>query len=188
MSNSRRGFAMGLFSRKPDRGLQAELAKQANGARNLLGYALIHKETNPPAGVEGAALDLTIKENRDAVRDELVRLIREHQLSGCTEAEIGGVRLVPLAMMQPKAPVEDAAVCSAIAINSVNMITRVYYEQYPKYRPLYEMVDSLAKICCTGAAQTVGPDLPPEVVRTWPYFSQIFEEAKQSLTWLWPDV
>ena len=88
---------MGLFSRKPDRGLQAELAKQANGAR-------------------------------------------------------------------------------------------VYYEQYPKYRPLYEMVDSLAKTCCTGAAQTVGPDLPPEVVKTWPHFSQIFEEAKQSLTWLWPDV
>jgi nitrogen-specific signal transduction histidine kinase len=71
---------MGLFSRKPDRGLEAELAKQASGARNLLGYALTHKKTNPPAGMEGAALDLTIKENRDAIRDELVRLIREHQL------------------------------------------------------------------------------------------------------------
>ncbi len=36
---------MGLFSREPDRGLQKELAKQANGARNLLGYALLHKRT-----------------------------------------------------------------------------------------------------------------------------------------------
>jgi hypothetical protein len=152
----------------------------------LLGYALIYKKTNPPA--EGASLDLTIKENRDAVREELVRLIREYQLSGCTEAEIGSVRLVPIAMVQPKPAVEDAAVCSAIAINSANMITRIYYEQYPKYRPLYEMVDSLAKTCCTGAAQTIGPDLPPDVVRTWPYFSRIFQDAKQSLTWLWPDV
>jgi hypothetical protein len=161
MLNKQRRFAMGLFSRKPDRGLEAELAKQASGARNLLGYALTHKKTNPPAGMEGAALDFTIKENRDAIRDELVRLIREHQLSGCTESEIGGVCLVPLAMTQPKAPVEDAALCSAIVINSVNMITSVYYEQYPNYRPLYEMVDSLAKTCCTGASQTVGPDLPP---------------------------
>lgn len=179
---------MGLFSRKPDRGLQVELANQANGARNLLGYALLYKKTNPPAGMEGAAIDLTVKENRDAIQDELVRLIREHQLSGCTEAEIGGIRLVPLAMKQPKEPIQDAAICSAIAINSVNLITRLYYEQYPTHRPLYELVDSLAKTCCTGAAQTVGPDLPPEVIETWPYFAQIFEETKQSLTLLWPDV
>ena len=48
------------------------------------------------------------------------------------------------------------------------------------------MVDNLAKTCCSGAAQTIGSDLPPEIVRTWPYFSKIFAEAKSANTWLWP--
>ncbi len=179
---------MGLFTRKPNRALQAEFIKQANHTLNLFGYALRFKKTIPPAGMEDAALDLTIKENREGIGDELVDLIREHQLSGCTEAEIGGTRLIPLAMDQSKPPLKDAALCSALAINSINLITRVYYEDYPKYRPLYEMVDNLAKMGCTGAAQTIGPDLPPEVVDTWPYFARIFAEAKQSNTLLWPDV
>lgn len=179
---------MGLFTRKPNRALQAEFMKQANQALVMFGYALEFKKTIPRDGMEHEALDLTTKKNRDAIRDKLVHLIREHQLSGCTEAEIGGVRLVPLAMKHSKPPIEDAALCSALAINSINGITRAYYEIYPKYQPLFEMVDNLAKTCCTGAAQTIGPDLPLEVVETWPYFSRIFEEAKQADTWLWPDV
>ncbi len=179
---------MGLFTRKPNRALQAEFIKQATNTVNWFGCALRDKETNPRAGMEDAAVDLTIQDNRDAIRDELVRLIRQHQLPGCTEAEISGIRLLPLAMEQSRTPIEDAALCSALAINSINLITRAYYEDYPKHRPLFEMVNNLAKTCCPGAAQTIGPDLPPEVVQTWPYFSRIFAEAKQSNTWSWPDV
>lgn len=178
---------MGLFTRKPSRGHQAELVKQANSALQIFGHALQFKETIPAAGAEDDALDLTTKENRDAIRDELVRIIQEYGLEGCKEAEIGGARLVPLALDQGKPALTDAAVASAVAINSMNLIARTYYEEYPEYQPLHEMVDNLAKLGCTGAAQTIGPDLPPEVVRTWPYFSRIFAEAKRADTWLWPD-
>ena len=179
---------MGLFSKKPNRAIQAEFIKQANGAMNWFGVALRSKKTNPPSEKEDLALDLTVKENREAIREELVRLIREHGLAGCTEAEIGGDRLLALRKQHEKSPVEDAALCSAVAINSINLITRLYYEDYPKFQPLFEMVDNLAKICCTGAAQTIGEDLPADVVDTWPYFSRIFEEAKRSGTILWPHV
>lgn len=179
---------MGLFSRKPDQALQAELARQAGQVFNWFGSALRFKKAGPPVGMEDAALDLTVKENRDAIRNELVRLIREHRLAGCTEREIGGKRLEAVARKWPRSPLEHAALCSALAINSINLITRLYYEQYPKYPPLFEMVDNLAKTCCTGAAQTIGPDLSPEVVATWPYFSRIFEDARQSRFFLWPDV
>ncbi len=179
---------MGLFTRKPNRALQAEFSKQATNVVNWFGCALRDKETNPRAGMEDAAVDLTIQDNRDAIKDELIRLIRQHQLQGCTEAEIGGIRLLPLVMDQSRTPIEDAALCSALAINSINLITRSYYEDFPKDRPLFEMVDNLANMGCSGAAQPRGPDLPPEVIQTWPYFSRIFAEAKQSNTLLWPDV
>lgn len=91
-------------------------------------------------------------------------------------------------MDQSKSSVTDAAVVCAASINSINGITRVYYQDYPKYKPLYDMVDSLAKTCCSGAAQTIGPNLPVEVVKTWPYFSRIFEDVKRAAVWMWPDV
>lgn len=177
---------MGWFTPKPGRTLQAELLKQATGAQNIFGIALHRKTTNPAKGQD--PLDLTIKENRDAIRDELVRVIREYGLEGCREAEIGGARLIPITMDKSKPPITDAAVCGALAINSINLIARTYFEDYPQYKPLHDMVNNLAKTCCTGAAQTIGSDLPSEVVRTWPYFSRIFAEAKNSDTWLWPDV
>lgn len=179
---------MGFFSKKPDRALQGELIKQANNAMNWFGFALRFQKTNPPAGMEDSAIDLTVKTNRDAIKREIVRLISECGLMGCTEGEIGGKRLLPLAQKPSRLPIEDVALCSALAINSINLISRIYYEDYPKYQPLYDMVNNLAKTCCTGAAQTIGTDLPPEVVKTWPYFSQIFEDTKRSTNILWPEV
>lgn len=78
---------MRLFVRRPGRALEAEFAKQANGVLNIFGYALQQKSTNPAVGND--ALDLTVEENRDAIRDELVRIIRECRLEGCSEAEVG---------------------------------------------------------------------------------------------------
>jgi hypothetical protein len=91
----------------------------------------------------------------------------EYRLEACKEAEIGE-RLIPLVMDQSKSSITDAAVASALAINSINGIARIHYEDYPQYQPLYDMVNNLAKTCCSGAAQTIGPNLPVEVVKTWP--------------------
>lgn len=179
---------MGLFTRKPSRTLQAEFVKQANHVMNIFGHALKLKTTNPASGKEDDALDLTVKENRDVILDELVHIVHEYKLEGCKEAEIGGARLIPLVMDESRSAITDAALNSALAINTINLIARAYYQDYPQYEPLFEMVDNLAETCCTGAAQTIGPDLPAEVVRTWPHFSRIFEETKRSDTWLWPDV
>lgn len=176
---------MGWFTPKPDRTLQAELLKQANGALSIFGAALQQKTNNPAKGQD--PLDLTIEENRTAIRDELIRIITDFGLEGCKEAEIGGARLIPIVSDKSKPPITDAAVCCALAINSINLIARTYYEDYPQYKPLQEMVDNLAKTCGPGAAQTIGPDLPSEAVRTWPYFSRIFSEMKNSNRWLWPD-
>ena len=160
----------------------------AQGALNIFGCAVEHRRTNPAKGNEDAVIDLTLKENRDAIRQKLVHIIHQYGLEGCNETEIGAVRLIPLVKDKSKSPITDAALRGALAINSINFIARTYYEDFPHYRPLYEMMDNLAKTCCAGAAQTIGADLPPDIIRTWPYFSKIFAEAKTANTWLWPDV
>ena len=75
---------MGLFSRKPDRELQAQLIKNATNAVNWFRFVLQHKRTNPKKGMEDSAFDLTIKDNRDAIRGAIVDQIRDHQLAAST--------------------------------------------------------------------------------------------------------
>ena len=177
---------MGLFTRKPSRDLAAELTRQAASATAIFAYALKHKKSMPRDRWPDEGLDLTVRENRNAIRDELIRIILDYGLEGCPDKEIGGARLVPLASDQSSPTIIDVAVSCALAINTFNYITRLYYEEFPKFRPLYEMVDNFAKIGCSGGAQAIGTDLPPEVVRTWPYYARIFEQAKSANLPLWP--
>lgn len=181
---------MGWFTRKPSRALLAEFVEAAKTAFTIFRSAIEQKTTSPIKGKPHAVLQLTCEENRDAIRNELVRIIHDYGLEGCKEEEIGEVRLKPLSLelQQGKytAVITINALACAFGINNINWISRRYYEDFPQYKPLYEMVDNLAKTCCTGAAQTIGSNLPPEIVRTWPYFSKIFAEATNANTWLWP--
>jgi hypothetical protein len=162
----------------------------AKTAFTIFRSAIEQKTTSPMKGKPHAVLQLTCEENRDAIRNELVRIIHDYGLEGCKEEEISEVRLKPLSLelqqAQSKPVITINALACAYGVNNINWIARSYYEDFPQYKPLYEMVDNLAKTCCTGAAQTIGSNLPPEIVRTWPYFSKIFAEAKNANTWLWP--
>jgi hypothetical protein len=60
----------------------------------------------------------------------------------------------------------------------VDMIARHYYDLYPQYKPLFEMVNQLAKICPTGVQVIFGDDLPVEVRRAFPHFSSLFEQNR----------
>ena len=177
---------MGLFTKKPSTGMQQALTNQANAAMNIFGYALQHKATNPQDDDPDSSLDLEDEENRIAISEELSRIVRESGLEGSSEAQIGSTGLMAAAAKQPKSAVEDAALCAAVAINSINLIYRLYTDEFPKYKPMAEMVGALATSCCPGAAQMLGPDLPEEVVRTWPRFASLFNDTKASQPILWP--
>jgi hypothetical protein len=68
----------------------------------------------------------------------------------------------------------------------MNLIYRLYTDEFPKYKPMAEIVGALAANYCPGAAQMLGPDLPEEVVRTWPRFALLFNDTKASQPILWP--
>lgn len=180
---------MGFFTKKPDGELQAEFVKQATGALTWFGHALQFKKTNPRKGLEDESIDLLQRENRDAIRSGLIRLIAENNLGSRDSKHSKHTTdvLVSLVTKQNRPAMEDAVLVTMFAIHSMNMITRFYYEEFPEFKPLYEMVNNLAKIGCSGAAQTIGADLPDEIATRWPYFARIFQDAKAANS-LWPDV
>ena len=175
---------MGLFTRKPSRDLEAEFVKRATQVCQFFGYVLQFKKVAPRDGMEHEALDLNIEDNRSQIKARLVDLISEYQLGTAGDAQ----RLVEMAKAKYATPIENAAVCTATCIGMINLIAMAYYEDYPKYKPLYEMVDNLAKICCSGAAQILGSELPAEMSKAWPYFTRIFMDTKRAHILLWPDV
>ena len=97
---------MGWFTRKPNAALQAEFVEVAKDAFTMFGSAIEHKTTNPLRSKPHEVLDLTVEENRDAIRAELVRIIHDYGLEGCNEEEISEVRLKPVSPETPTGPVE----------------------------------------------------------------------------------
>ena len=176
---------MGFFSRRPSRELQAELIKQANYAVVWFGHALRFKSTNPSKLLNNEKLDLNQATNRMAIRDGVVTLITSRSLSSDPAGQSTDV-LVSL-IGESTSVLDDAVVCTLMAIHAMNSIARFYYEDFPKYEPLREMLDNLIKIACTGAAQTLGSTLPNEIARGWPHFATLFNTAKDANLLLWPD-
>jgi hypothetical protein len=177
---------MGFFSRKPDKELQAEFVKQATYAVTWFGHALRFKSTNPNKALKNEGLDLTDAKNRTAIHVGLIKLIQTHSLSGDPSSQ-STESLISLVKQTPTTVLDDAVVCTMLAIHAMNMTARFFYLEYPKYEPLREMVNHLAKIGCPGAAQTIGSTLPDEVVSGWPHFAQMFASAKEANLLLWPD-
>lgn len=152
---------------------------QANYAVSWFAYTLILKKTHPIGGQE---IDVAVKENRDGIRESLCELIRE-RLGGSSAATEIEERL--LATGQSGEALAQAAHRSALAIHYIDAIAKAHADSKSRY--LREVVDDLVKNACTGAAQTIGPVLPLEVVETWPHFARLFERAKDSAVWP-PDV
>lgn len=57
-----------------------------------------------------------------------------------------------------------------------DMITRHYYEVYPKYRPMLDMVNNLAKIVPASLRIVFGEELPSDVKTAFPYASVLFAD------------
>ena len=144
---------MGFFTKRPSREMQATYIKGADLAMNVFGYALQKKTPNPPKNqFEDHAIDLTVGDNRTAIRGEICRLVRDCHFTSATDGE-SMVRALKERISNAETSLEDAAAVSVAAIGAMDVVAASYYQIYPKYRPLYEMLDNLAKLCCPGAAQ-----------------------------------
>jgi hypothetical protein len=162
---------------------RVSFANEANYAIAWFGSTLVTRRI--AANVTGVELDLALRENRDAIRDAVAFLVREQNLADCESGE-RAQRLLSWGEDHEVHPVETAAVCSALAIHFVDRIARLH-RQWPRDEALRIAVADLSRHCCTGAAQVLGGELPPEVAQAWPHFVRLFHESRWSGLWP-PDV
>lgn len=170
----------GLFSKKPDASTQEMYGRYGAQASQVCMYLFQHNACPPQDGAE--KVDLTNEKNRAELVAEIV--IRIDQL-GLSDA--GGEDKAQIMMNMAQADLSNAdniytahadAGMVLSVLNMIDMLGRHYYELFPDYKPMLEMINQLAKICPTGMQVIFGDDLPVEVRRAFPHFSSLFEHNR----------
>ena len=169
----------GLFAKRPPREEQIILAKSAGAADELSMHLIQHRSFLPRS--DKPRPDLDDEADRQEIVDAIIGKIEMLDLESAPEnAKTGilGAHLEDI-MRDPNLPVvEDDAGFALYIMNGINVMYRRYRELYPKYRPLYEMLNQLAKIVPGGFRVVFGDDLPPQVRKAFPHFSIMFEENR----------
>lgn len=172
-----------LFGNRPPRDLEREMVQQANGIAQVFTY--IERRGAIPARDGCEDLPLDDEDNRVAIVDAVNRIVSENNLTdldGRSKTAFFAGKVFEF-RRNPPSGVDDAAWCIASFMNNTDMISRTYYHEFPNHKPLFEMVNTLAKIVCPGLEQVFGDDLPLEVRRAWPHLSQMFEGYRANFAW-----
>jgi hypothetical protein len=170
----------GLFAKKPDARTQEMYGRYAHQASQVCMYLFQYSACPPQDGQE--KVDLTIEDNRTTLVEEIVSRIdllgiafvdgeeRAEIFRDMAQSDVSNASSISVAK-------SDAGMILTI-LNIIDMLGRHYYELYPEYKPMLEMINELAKICPTGMQVIFGDDLPVEVRRSFPHFSSLFEQNR----------
>ena len=170
----------GLFSKKPDASTQELYGRYGTQASQVCMYLFQHNACPPQDGAE--KVDLTNEKNRAELVAEILAKIDQLGLS-----DAGGEDKAQIIMDMVQADLSNPGSISTAksdagmiltTLNMIDMLGRHYYELFPEYKPMLEMINQLAKICPTGMQVIFGDDLPVEVRRTFPHFSSLFEQNR----------
>jgi hypothetical protein len=173
----------GLFTKKPDARTQQMYGRQAAQASKVCMYLYQHQACPPPDG--GENIDLGNNKNRLLLSNHIVTRIEQLDLASLDGA---GKSQAIMDMVQSDinksssaSPSEGDAGLIISILNVIDGLARHYYELYPEYKPMFEMINQLAKICPVGMKVIFGDDLPVEVRRSFPHFSSLFEQNRANV-------
>ena len=171
---------MDCSQKKPDACTQELYGRYATQASQICMYLFQHNACPPQDGAE--KVDLTNEKNRAELVAEIVGRVDqlslfdadgEHKsqiLKDMVQADLSDSDSISTAQ-------SDAGMILT-TLNVIDMLGRHYYELFPEYKPMFEMINQLAKICPTGMQVIFGDDLPVEVRRAFPHFSSLFEQNR----------
>lgn len=170
----------GLFSPKPDARMQQVYVQRATQVTQVCMYLFENRACPPKDGEE--EIDLNDEHNRNRLVIEIVGIIENLNLSDADGESISEI-LIEMARKEINDPdtvslTQSNAGMLLTVLNMIDMLARHYYQIYPKYKPMLEMINQLAKICPTGMQIVFGDDLPVEVRRVFPHFSSLFEQNR----------
>ena len=170
----------GLFSKKPDARTQEMYGRYGMQASQVCMYLFQHNACPPQDGAE--KINLTNEKSRAELVAEIVGRIDQ---LGLFDADGEHKSQILIDMVQADVSnADNISTAQADAgmvlttLNIIDMLGRHYYELYPEYKPMFEMINQLAKICPKGMQVIFGDDLPVEVRRAFPHFSSLFEQNR----------
>jgi hypothetical protein len=175
-----------FFGKKPNRATQRQYIEQADRLVESFMYIETYGGIIPKEGKE--PLLLSVEKNRKDITFRLCELIQAHKLNQLNYKynPIGfnqAVReiIINNANSDDGDDALDAAVGILVLFPIIEHISHQYYECYPSYKHLFEMVNNIAKITMPTVFNLFDGNMPPEVRDSFPYVSQMFESYRASL-------
>jgi hypothetical protein len=172
--------ALGSLAKKPSAQEQHEYGRRAMQASQVCMYLFQHHACPPPDGME--KVDLNLEENRQSLAGAVVTLVHSLRLESLSSEQKAQAIVTMAQNLSLRADrlsrSENDAIMLVTVINVIDMTARHYYELYPNYQPLHELVNQMAKVCPSGLAVVFGDDLPIEVRRAFPHFSSLVEHNR----------
>lgn len=172
----------GLFTKKPSHEIQNSLGKQAANITQSFSYVFQHKMIPPNDGNIDNSIRLDSDEDSSLLRDRFIELINNNFLARMAFEEKTQVlnHLAKDIFLSEEPPERylDGAVFLLTTLNSADTITRVYYRDYPEYRPLLEMVNQLAKVVVPTLEVIFHNDIPNELRQVFPHVSSLIEQYR----------
>lgn len=167
-----------FFKPKPAPEQERQYVRQANQITQMFGYCTIKGEFPPEEG----QTDLSIKNesNRTLIKNEVIRLIEAYQLKNLS-LEVKTQAFEAMIQKPNKKQAEDAAGLIIISLNSLNMIASHYYECFPSYKPLLEMLNNLTKIVMPVLDEVFEGQLPDNLQNLFPRVEGLFKDYKNAM-------
>lgn len=72
-------------------------------------------------------------------------------------------------------PLEDAVIALIVNLNYLDVVTKSYYQIYPKSSELLEILNTVAKTCPAGLEQAIGEKIPDTIRNIFPYFAHLHD-------------
>lgn len=163
--------------------MQQSYIEQANKCVKTFMYAHRFGGFPPLDGHE--VLPLSIKENRDQIVQEIRGLIEKYDLIGTKKQDEEfdlnqAVQRLALDSLNHSSDARDSAVIILVTAPIIEMLSKHYYRFFPSYRPMFEMLDNIAKISMPILYTLFDEDMPVEFRQAFPYCSQMFESYRSS--------
>ena len=175
----------GLSRKAPSADAQREYVRQATFVVQTCLYLFQHHACPPVDG--NAKYDLDDEENRKALGKAIGKRLKSlmpaiADPSSKMQAVIDMVASDSRLRHQLHQSEQDAGLV-VMVIAGMDMIARHYYELYPKYQPMLEMVNNLAKIGPNGLRIVFGDDLPTEVREQFNYAARLWDDNRAAYGW-----
>jgi len=172
----------GFFGKKPPADLENALGQQGYKVAQNFFYVVQKGQIPPHQAHERNPITLSSDVDRSALVEKFIEVLNHNKLHHLdTDEKLEAINAIALDTLGGgKIPerIMDGALFLTTTLSFVDMIARVYYRDYPEHKPLFEMVNQLAKVIPPALDRIFDNDIPKELRETFPHVSSLIEQNR----------